>query len=151
MGEDARGGNLKRRAFISLGVAVFAVQAKQARDAYDEKDPPPKRPPPRDPPSPPPTFGNKPIEGVGTAVAAFFGLLRAPGIGRGTRGGDLKRWAVIGLGVAVFVVRATQARDVYVEEVSSGNKPIEGVGTAVAAFVGLLPTRKSESPIEEAP
>src|ERR1700744_1930180 len=28
---------------------------------------------------------------------------------------------------------------VYVEEVSSGNKPIEGVGTAVAAFVGLAP------------
>jgi uncharacterized protein len=28
---------------------------------------------------------------------------------------------------------------VYVEEVSSGNKPIEGVGTSVAAFIGLLP------------
>src|SRR5947209_258505 len=28
---------------------------------------------------------------------------------------------------------------VYVEEVSSGNKPIEGVATAVCAFVGLLP------------
>src|SRR6201995_3200999 len=28
---------------------------------------------------------------------------------------------------------------VYVEEVSGGNKPIEGVATAVAAFVGLLP------------
>jgi Bacteriophage tail sheath protein len=28
---------------------------------------------------------------------------------------------------------------VYVEEVSSGKKPIEGVGTAVAAFVGLAP------------
>ena len=26
---------------------------------------------------------------------------------------------------------------VYVEEVTSGSKPIEGVGTAVAAFVGL--------------
>ena len=26
---------------------------------------------------------------------------------------------------------------VYMEEVSSGSKPIEGVGTAVAAFVGL--------------
>ena len=26
---------------------------------------------------------------------------------------------------------------VYVEEVSSGSKPIEGVGTAVAAFVGF--------------
>jgi phage tail sheath protein FI len=28
---------------------------------------------------------------------------------------------------------------VYVEEVASGNRPIEGVGTAVAAFVGLAP------------
>jgi phage tail sheath protein FI len=28
---------------------------------------------------------------------------------------------------------------VYVEEVSSGNKPIEGVATSVAAFIGLLP------------
>ena len=28
---------------------------------------------------------------------------------------------------------------VYVEEVTSGKKPIEGVGTAVAAFVGLAP------------
>ncbi len=28
---------------------------------------------------------------------------------------------------------------VYVEEVSSGNKPIEGVSTSVAAFIGLLP------------
>ena len=29
------------------------------------------------------------------------------------------------------------APGVYVEEVSSGSRPIEGVGTAVAAFVGL--------------
>jgi uncharacterized protein len=27
---------------------------------------------------------------------------------------------------------------VYIEEVSSGSRPIEGVGTAVAAFVGLV-------------
>ena len=30
---------------------------------------------------------------------------------------------------------------VYVEEVSSGSRPIEAVGTAVAAFVGLAPLR----------
>jgi phage tail sheath protein FI len=30
-----------------------------------------------------------------------------------------------------------QSPGVYVEEVSSGSRPIEGVGTAVAAFVGL--------------
>jgi phage tail sheath protein FI len=28
---------------------------------------------------------------------------------------------------------------VYVEEVASGSKPIEGVGTSIAAFVGLAP------------
>lgn len=28
---------------------------------------------------------------------------------------------------------------VYVEEVESGSRPIEGVGTSVAAFVGLAP------------
>jgi ribosomal silencing factor RsfS len=55
------------------------------------------------------------------------------------RGGDLGRWALIALGVVVFTVKANQARQVYLEEVSSGSKPIEGVGTAVAAFIGLLP------------
>jgi phage tail sheath protein FI len=30
-----------------------------------------------------------------------------------------------------------QSPGVYVEEVSSGSRPIEGVGTAVAAFVGF--------------
>ncbi len=28
---------------------------------------------------------------------------------------------------------------VYIEEVASGSRPIEGVGTSVAAFVGLAP------------
>jgi hypothetical protein len=58
---------------------------------------------------------------------------------QGERGGKLTRWAVISLGVAVFAIRANRAREVYLEEVSSGSKPIEGVGTAVAAFVGLAP------------
>ena len=35
---------------------------------------------------------------------------------------------------------------VYVEEVSSGNKPIEGVGTAIAAFVGMAPKGPSNQP-----
>ena len=30
---------------------------------------------------------------------------------------------------------------VYVDEVSSGSRPIEAVGTSVAAFVGLAPLR----------
>jgi hypothetical protein len=58
---------------------------------------------------------------------------------QGERGGNLRRWAIISLGVAVLAVRANRAREVYLEEVSSGSKPIEGVGTAVAAFVGLAP------------
>ena len=53
---------------------------------------------------------NRPIEGVGTTVAAFRVRER------------LKR-----------------AREAYGQEVASGSKPIEAVGTAVAAFVGLAP------------
>jgi hypothetical protein len=33
--------------------------------------------------------------------------------------------------------RARRARDAYVKEVSAGSKPIEAVGTAIAAFVGF--------------
>src|SRR4051794_32098676 len=36
---------------------------------------------------------------------------------------------------------------VYVEEVPSANKPIEGVGTAVAAFVGLAPGGPINTPM----
>src|SRR3954447_7272531 len=35
---------------------------------------------------------------------------------------------------------------VYVEEVASGSRPIEGVGTSVAAFVGLAPTGPLNKP-----
>ena len=35
---------------------------------------------------------------------------------------------------------------VYVEEVSSGSKPIEGVGTAIAAFVGMAPQGPANVP-----
>ena len=35
---------------------------------------------------------------------------------------------------------------VYVEEVASGSKPIEGVGTAVAAFVGMAPRGPANQP-----
>ncbi len=35
---------------------------------------------------------------------------------------------------------------VYVEEVSSGSKPIEGVGTAVAAFVGFTEKGPANEP-----
>ncbi|MFF7776808.1 phage tail sheath family protein [Streptomyces tanashiensis] len=36
---------------------------------------------------------------------------------------------------------------VYVEEVASGSRPIEGVGTSVAAFVGLSPTGPLDEPV----
>ena len=36
---------------------------------------------------------------------------------------------------------------VYVEEVDSGSRPIEGVGTAVAAFIGLAPTGPTNEPV----
>ena len=35
---------------------------------------------------------------------------------------------------------------VYVEEIDSGSRPIEGVGTAVAAFIGLAPTGPTNEP-----
>src|SRR3954470_21391623 len=36
---------------------------------------------------------------------------------------------------------------VYVEEVPSSNKPIEGVGTSIAAFVGVLPGGPVDRPM----
>jgi hypothetical protein len=50
--------------------------------------------------------------------------------------------AIIGLAIGLalaFTERGRQARKVYAEEVSSGSKPIQAVGTAVAAFVGVAP------------
>jgi hypothetical protein len=35
--------------------------------------------------------------------------------------------------------RVKAATSVYVEKVSSGARPIQAVGTAIAAFVGLAP------------
>lgn len=55
-------------------------------------------------------------------------------------------WALVGVGVVVVAAavkeakkRSRRARKVYVEEVSSGSRPIEAVGTAIAAFVGFDP------------
>lgn len=46
--------------------------------------------------------------------------------------------ALLGLAIVVTVVkRGQRARSVYVKEVSAGARPIEAVGTSVAAFVGL--------------
>jgi len=48
-------------------------------------------------------------------------------------------WKLLGIGVVVAIVAkpGKRARQVYVEEVSSGSRPIEAVGTAIAALVGL--------------
>jgi hypothetical protein len=50
-------------------------------------------------------------------------------------------WVLAGVGLVVLAAKKTKkkarrARKVYVEEVSSGARPIEAVGTAIAAFVG---------------
>ncbi len=54
----------------------------------------------------------------------------------------MKRLVLAGLAV-VFLVRFTErgrrAQEVYKKEVAAGARPIEAVGTAVAAFVGLAP------------
>ena len=66
------------------------------------------------------------------------------------------RIALVGIGAVAVAVAAKKAKkakkrvklavDTYMEAVSSGAKPIEGVGTAVAAFVGLAPGGPVNSP-----
>lgn len=48
-------------------------------------------------------------------------------------------WKLLGIGVVVAIVAkpGKRARQVYLEEVSSGARPIEAVGTAIAALVGI--------------
>jgi phage tail sheath protein FI len=48
-------------------------------------------------------------------------------------------WKLLGIGVVVAIVAkpGKRARQVYVEEISAGARPIEAVGTAVAALVGV--------------
>jgi len=60
---------------------------------------------------------------------------------------------VVALSVAVYAVatksgrkRLKRARDAYSKEVASGSKPIEGVGTAVAAFVGFAESSPVDTP-----
>jgi hypothetical protein len=57
--------------------------------------------------------------------------------------GTMKRTGRVLAGVGLVVLaakktkkRVRRARKVYLEEVSSGSKPIEAVGTSIAAFVG---------------
>jgi hypothetical protein len=48
---------------------------------------------------------------------------------------------LLGLGVVFAVVarRWQNAQKVYAQEVSTGQRPIEAVGTSIAAFIGLAP------------
>jgi hypothetical protein len=48
-------------------------------------------------------------------------------------------WVIAGVGLVVLAAkkRARRARKVYLEEVSSGARPIQAVGTSIAAFVGF--------------
>jgi hypothetical protein len=51
-----------------------------------------------------------------------------------------KRFAILGVAVVVTAIaskRGRRARKTYATEVSAGSKPIEAVGTAIAAFVGF--------------
>ena len=54
----------------------------------------------------------------------------------------MKRLGLVGLAIGFalfFTERGRRARLVYSEEVSSGSRPIEAVGTAIAAFIGTAP------------
>jgi hypothetical protein len=60
---------------------------------------------------------------------------------------------LVPLAIAVYAVatksgreRLKRARETYNHEVSSGTKPIQAVGTAVAAFVGLAEGGPSNPP-----
>ena len=51
-------------------------------------------------------------------------------------------WTLVTVGVVVVAMRSKRgrrARKVYVEEVDSGARPIQAVGTAYAAFIGPAP------------
>jgi phage tail sheath protein FI len=59
---------------------------------------------------------------------------------------------IAALGIAVYAVatkggreRLKRAQEAYNKEVASGARPIEAVGTAVAAFVGLADNGPSET------
>jgi len=55
----------------------------------------------------------------------------------------MRRLAVVGLAIGIalfFTERGKRARQVYAEELSSGTRPIEAVGTAVAAFIDSAPS-----------
>ena len=56
------------------------------------------------------------------------------------------RWASLALVFKVAQRRLPHAESAYRNARSSGSRPIEAVGTAVAAFVGLAPGGPVNSP-----
>jgi len=66
----------------------------------------------------------------------------------------MKRAAkLVFVAVAVYAVatkggreRLKRAREAYTQSIASGSRPIEGVGTAVAAFVGLAESGPLNTP-----
>jgi hypothetical protein len=61
----------------------------------------------------------------------------------------MKRVVLGGLAVLFlvkFTDRGRRAEAVYRQEIASGARPIQAVGTAVAAFVGLAPDGSVDSP-----
>lgn len=56
------------------------------------------------------------------------------------------RWAFLALVFKVAQRRLPHAESAYRTARSSGSRPIEAVGTAVAAFVGLAPGGPVNSP-----
>jgi len=51
----------------------------------------------------------------------------------------LLRWAFMALALRVAQRRLPHAQSAYRKARSSGSRPIEAVGTAVSAFIGLAP------------
>jgi hypothetical protein len=58
----------------------------------------------------------------------------------------LLRWAFLAVALKVVQRRLPHAQSAYRNARSSGSRPIEAVGTAVAAFVGLAPGSPVNSP-----
>jgi hypothetical protein len=58
----------------------------------------------------------------------------------------LVRLALITVGIKLMAKRLPRAQEAYRAAIASGARPIEAVGTAVAAFVGLAPGGPVNSP-----
>jgi hypothetical protein len=58
----------------------------------------------------------------------------------------LIRFALITVGIRIIAKRLPHAHNAYRKAVASGARPIEAVGTAVAAFVSLVPGGPVKSP-----